>query len=118
MTNTFMKTTGLEVGSLSLSASYDTPASAFEEAFEKGCNYFYIGSGRRSTGMKEAIRNLVAKGHRDKIAIAIHTYAKLGLLAEFFFKRALKSLNIDYADVMILGWHNRLLKCCWIRPVP
>ena len=38
--------TGLNVGRLGVAASYGAPAEAFEEAFERGCNYFYIGSGR------------------------------------------------------------------------
>ena len=44
--------TGLKVGRLGLAASYGAPAEAFEEAFEKGCNYFYLGSGRHKTGMR------------------------------------------------------------------
>ncbi len=111
MTNAFEKitlgSTGLTVGPLGLAASYGAPARAFEEAFEKGCNYFYLGSGRRSAGMKEAIRNLVAKGYREKMVIAIHTYARFGLLTNFLFQRALDKLNIDHADITILGWHNK-----------
>jgi hypothetical protein len=37
--------TGLTVGPLGLAASYGAPAEAFEEAFESGCNYFYLGTG-------------------------------------------------------------------------
>jgi hypothetical protein len=33
--------TGLKVGRLGVSAGYGAPAEAFEDAFEKGCNYFY-----------------------------------------------------------------------------
>jgi hypothetical protein len=36
--------TGLKVGRLGISSSYGAPAEAFEEAFERGCNYFVIGS--------------------------------------------------------------------------
>jgi hypothetical protein len=43
--------TGLEVGRLGIAASYGVPAKAFEEAFERGCNYFYWGS-RRSRDRK------------------------------------------------------------------
>jgi predicted aldo/keto reductase-like oxidoreductase len=99
--------TGLRVGRLGMAASYGAPAEAFEEAFDKGCNYFYIGSGRRRSGMKKAILNLVAAGHRDKMVIAVQTYARFGVMTEILFKQTLKSLNIDHADALILGWHNR-----------
>ena len=49
--------TGLKVGPLGVAASYGAPVEAFEEAFERGCNYFYWGSKRRS-GMRKAIMNL------------------------------------------------------------
>ncbi len=104
---TTLGNTGLEVGRLGLAASYGAPADAFEYAFEKGCNYFYTGSGRHRSGMKHAIRNLVDQGQRDKLVIAVQTYARFGFMTEVFFKRSLKSLSIDYADVLILGLHNR-----------
>jgi aryl-alcohol dehydrogenase-like predicted oxidoreductase len=103
--------TGLKVGPLGLAASYGAPAEAFEEAFEKGCNYFYLGSGRHRAGMRRAIRNLCRQGRRDKLVIAIQTYARFGFLTEWFFKRSLKSMGLEQADIMILGWHNR-------RPAP
>lgn len=99
--------TRLSVGRLGVAASYGAPAEAFEEAFEKGCNYFYLGSGRRRAGMKKAIRNICAKGHRDKLIFSIHTYARFGILKEYLFKRTLRSMNIEHADILILGAHNR-----------
>jgi len=99
--------TGLKVGRLGLAASYGAPAEAFEEAFEKGCNYFYVGGGRHREGMNQAIRNICAKGHRDKLVISIHTYARNGILTEAVLGRTLKKMNIDYADVLLLGWHNK-----------
>jgi len=99
--------TGLRVGRLGLAASYGAPAKAFEEAFEKGCNYFYLGSGRHRVGMKQAIRNLCRKGRRDQLVVAIHTYARSGLLTKFLFRKNLRSLGLEQADIMILGWHNR-----------
>ncbi|MCF6248967.1 MAG: hypothetical protein L3J69_16655 [Desulfobacula sp.] len=46
--------TGLTVDRLGVASSYGAPAEAFEEVFEKGCNYFYLGSGRHRSGMKKA----------------------------------------------------------------
>lgn len=98
--------TGLSVGRLGLAASYGAPPEALEYGFENGCNYFYTGSGRHRSGMKKAIKSLVSQGHRDKMVIAVQTYARFGLATEFFYHRTLKGLGIDYADILMLGWHN------------
>ncbi|MCP3875560.1 MAG: hypothetical protein GY699_20700 [Desulfobacteraceae bacterium] len=103
---TLLGSTGLKVGRLGIAGSYGAPAKAFEDAFEKGCNYFYLGSGRHRSGMKTAIKNLCRKGHRNKMVICIQTYARWGFMTEFLFKRLLNSLGIEYADVLMLGWHN------------
>jgi len=81
-----------------LAASYGAPAKAFEEAFEKGCNYFYLDSGRHRAGMKQAIINLCRKGRRDQLVVAIHTYARSGLLTEYLLRKNLRSLGLDQAD--------------------
>lgn len=75
--------TGLKVGRLGMAASYGAPAEAFEEAFDKGCNYFYLGGGRRKAGMKKAIRSICSRGQRDKLVIAIQSYARSGHLMEW-----------------------------------
>ena len=98
--------TGLKVCRLGVSASYGAPAEAFEEAFEKGCNYFYWGS-KRKKGMRQAITNICRKGKRDELVVLIQSYSRSAFLTEVFLKNALKSLNIDSADVLLLGWHKR-----------
>ena len=99
--------TGLRVGRLGMAASYGAPAEAFEEAFEKGCNYFYLGGGRRKAGMKQAIRNICGRGQRDKLVIAIQSYARSGHLMEWILKIRLQSMGLERADILVLGWHNR-----------
>jgi aryl-alcohol dehydrogenase-like predicted oxidoreductase len=99
--------TGLQVGRLGVSASYGAPANAFEEAFERGCNYFYWGS-MRKPGMADAIRNLCGQGRRDDMIILLQSYSRSPALMEVFFERGLKALRIDRADMMLLGWHNKL----------
>lgn len=103
--------TGLKVGPLGMAASYGAPAEAFEEAFDRGCNYFYLGGGRRKAGMKQAIRNLCRQGLRDRLVIAIQSYARFGYLMEWVFKSRLRSMDLERADILVLGWHNR-------RPAP
>lgn len=103
--------TGLKIGPLGVAASYGAPAEAFEAAFKKGCNYFYLGSGRHKAGMRRAIRNLCRQGRRGRLVVAVQTYARFGFLTEWFFKRNLRSMDLEHADIMILGLHNR-------RPAP
>jgi len=103
---TVLGRTGLKVGRLGLAGSYGAPARTYEKAFERGCNYFYSGSGRRRSQMKQAVRHLAAQGHRDRMVISIQTYARMGVMTEFFFKNALSAMGIDHADILMLGWHN------------
>ena len=67
--------TGLQVGRLGISSSFGAPENAFEEAFERGCNYFTWGTfvKGRSSKMKTAIRNIIMKGERDKLVISLLT---------------------------------------------
>ncbi len=96
--------TGLEVSRLGLAAGYGAPAAAFEEAFERGCNYFYWAS--RKDGMRQAIRNLCAAGKRDELVIAVQSYTRSAWWLERSSKKALRELGIERADVFLLGWHN------------
>lgn len=99
--------TGLLVGRLGISASYGAPAEAFEEAFDRGCNYVYWGS-RRTGAMAAAIRNVLAKGKRDEMVLVLQSYSRSAALLERLFVRGLKALGTDSADVLLLGWYNHL----------
>jgi aryl-alcohol dehydrogenase-like predicted oxidoreductase len=101
--------TGLLVGRLGISSSYGAPAAAFEEAFERGCNYFTWGTfiKGRSPEMKKAIKNILGKSQRDQLVISLYTYAHNSYLTERFLITGLKELGIAYADVLILGYFPR-----------
>lgn len=99
--------TGLTVGPLGMAASYGAPAEVFEKAFESGCNYFYLGGGRRRAEMKRAIRNICGRGQRDRLVVAIQSYARFGYFMEWYLKLNLRSMGIERADILVLGWHNR-----------
>lgn len=103
---TILGKTDLEVGRLGIASSYGAPASAYEEAFERGCNYFTWGSfiKGRSSKMKEAISNISRKGLREDLILSMISYAHNGFLTELFLKRGLKALNLDYTDILILGY--------------
>ncbi len=97
---------GLVVGRLGLGSSYGAPAAAYERAFEHGCNYFYWGS-LRSEAMAKAIRHLVGR-HRDQLVVVLQSYSRLGLRLRPRIEAGLRRLNLEYADVLLLGLHNSL----------
>ena len=103
---TILGKTGLRVGRLGVASSYGAPPGAFEEAFERGCNYFYWGSLRKS-GMGKAIKNICQKGKRSDLIIVIQSYSRSGPLLELSCRRALQSLALDYGDVLLLGWYRK-----------
>ena len=97
--------TELVAGRLGLAGGYGAPAKAFEMAFERGCNYFYHGS-RRAPGMSEAIRHLIAQGHRDKLVVVAQIYTRFAWQFRRSFDSFLRGLGLDHADVLLLGWYN------------
>lgn len=97
--------TGLSVGRLGIACSYGAPTEAYEEAFERGVNYFYWGSMRKKS-MAQAIRNIIKKGKREELVIVIQSYSRSAVLLESLFRKGLRTLGIDSADVLLLGWFN------------
>jgi predicted aldo/keto reductase-like oxidoreductase len=100
--------TGLKVGRLGIASGYGASAAAIEEAFERGCNYLTWGTFLKgySPRMGEAIRNIIAKGGRDRMVLTIFTYAHQSFLTEHFLTKGLRSAGLDYADVLILGFFS------------
>jgi aryl-alcohol dehydrogenase-like predicted oxidoreductase len=96
---------GLAVSKLGLGASFGAPASAYLEAFDRGVNYFYWGSIRRSA-MQRAIRE-IARDRREQLVVVLQSYSRVGGLLTRFVERGLSSLGLDRADALLLGWHNR-----------
>src|SRR6478672_4275512 len=99
--------TGLKVGPLGVAASYGVPAAAVERAFERGVNYLYWGSMRRSD-FGAAIRNLAP--HRERMVIVLQSYSRMASLMGWGVERGLRALRLDYTDVLLLGF--------WSKPVP
>jgi len=98
--------TGLLVGRIGWGASYNAPASAYEEGFERGCNYFYWLA--RRPNMKKAILNICRRGDRDKLVVSVQSYVRSPFLLERSLNKALKALSLDHADVFMLGWRNKM----------
>ena len=100
--------TGLKVGRLGIASGYGAPAAAIEEAFERGCNYFTWGTVIKGYAphMREALRNIVAKGGRDRLVLACFTYAHNNFFTERMLARGLRSAGLDHADALILGYFS------------
>lgn len=56
--------------------------------------------------MREAIRNIIKKGQRDKLVIAMHSYGHNAFINRHYFLKSLKTLGTDYIDVMLLGYQS------------
>jgi len=91
---------------MGLAAGYGVPGAAVERAFlEHGINYFYWVN--RKPGMATALRSL-ARRDREKVIVAIQTYDHLGFFLKSSVEKALRELNIEYVDILFLGWFNRM----------
>ena len=101
--------TGLKAGQLGIASSFGAPAEAYEEAFDRGCNYFTLGTfiKGRSSHMKTAISNICKKGHRENLIVVMITYAHNARLTNHFLYRDMRNLGIDYTDILLLGYFNK-----------
>jgi predicted aldo/keto reductase-like oxidoreductase len=98
--------TGLRVGRLGIASGYWAPPAAIEEAFERGCNYLTWGTFIKgfSPHMRDALRNIIAKGQRDRLVLAMFSYAHQSSITEHFLLKGFKAAHLDYADVLVLGF--------------
>jgi predicted aldo/keto reductase-like oxidoreductase len=101
--------TGLRVGRLGIASGYGAPTAGIEEAFERGCNYFTWGTVIKGykPEMRQALKNIVDKGQRDHLVLAMFTYAHNNFFTERMLRRGLKSAGLEHADVLILGYFSR-----------
>jgi aryl-alcohol dehydrogenase-like predicted oxidoreductase len=108
-TRTTLGTTGIEVGPLGIASSYRAPQRAYQEAFERGCNYFTWGSfiRGRNAGLAGMLQASIADGKRADLVLAVISYAHSAWLTERSLRRGLAKLGTDYADVLILGYFSR-----------
>jgi aryl-alcohol dehydrogenase-like predicted oxidoreductase len=96
--------TGLTVGRLGISASYGVPAAAVERAVEAGMTYLYYGSLRRRA-FADAVRRLAPR--RSSFTLVVQSYSPFGWGITRSLERALSSLGLDHADVLLIGMWNR-----------
>lgn len=96
--------TGRQVSRLGIAASYGVPAAAVESAFERGLNYLFWGS-RRTDAFCTALRNL--RPHREPMVLVVESYTRMAALMAGSLERALRRVNYDHADVLLLGMWNK-----------
>jgi aryl-alcohol dehydrogenase-like predicted oxidoreductase len=97
--------TDLVVGRIGLGSSFGVGPEDLALAFDHGINYFYWGSLRRP-GFGRGIRAL-ARRAREQIAVVLQSYTRwppawMRLMVE----SGLRRLGLEFADVLLLGWHN------------
>ena len=106
VTTSILGRSGLSACRLGIACGYGAPTRAYEEAFDRGVNYFYFGGLRKRNLMVRAVKNLVGRGKRERLIIVLHSMARWAWLLERSLRKQLKMLGLEYAEVLLLAWHN------------
>lgn len=94
--------TGLSVSPLGIGSAYGVGEADVERAFDRGVNYLYWGS-VRTPAFGAAVRN-IARRRRDELALVVQSYTRAAAWMGRSLDRALRTLGVDYVDVLLLGW--------------
>jgi aryl-alcohol dehydrogenase-like predicted oxidoreductase len=97
---------GLQVSPIGLGASYGVPYEGCRAAFDAGINYFFWGS-VRTVGMGLAIREIAAR-QREELVVVVQCYVRDPRKIARSVELALRKGRLQYADVLLLGWHDEL----------
>ena len=97
---------GLRVCPLGVGSSYGVSRESCLRAFDEGVNYFFWGS-VRTEGMARAIHQLTPS-HRDELVVVLQCYVRFPWLLNRSVEKGLKTLGVQHADVLLLGWHDRV----------
>jgi aryl-alcohol dehydrogenase-like predicted oxidoreductase len=101
---TILGASGLSVTPLGLASSYGVGTADVERAIERGINYVYWGSRRRSA-FGRAVAN-AARRRREDLVLVVQSYTRAASLMRPSLERALRALGTDYTDLLLLGWWN------------
>lgn len=97
--------TGLRVSRLGIGSAYGVSERACRMAFDQGVNYFFWGS-VRTPGMGEAIRE-ISRSQRQELVVVLECYVRFPGWVSRSVEKGLRSLRIEQADVLLLGWYDR-----------
>ena len=98
--------TGLMVSRIGIGSSYGVSSRACLASFDAGVNYFFWGS-VRTRGMAFAIQDIAARS-RDDLVVVLESYTRRGRTLRWSVNAGLRGLGLDHADVLLLGWHDRV----------
>lgn len=93
------------VSALGIGASYGVGARDVERAFDRGVNLMYWGSRRRADFGRGV--SAIARRDRDNLAVIVQSYSRSAIALRVSLESALRSLAIERADILLLGWWNR-----------
>ena len=96
--------TGLQVSRIALGSSYGLSDVEVERAYERGINFLFWGSRRRSSFGRGVKR--LAQRHRDGMVIAVQSYSRSRVLLGCTTDSALRALGVDHVDLLGLAWWN------------
>lgn len=96
--------TGLVVSRLGIGSSYGVPSKACLKAFDAGVNYFFWGS-VRTPEMALAIREIACR-HRQDLVVVLQVYARSPFWLARSVEKGLRTLRIEQADILLLGWYQ------------
>ncbi len=101
--------TGIEVARIGISSSFGAKADVFRAALDRGCNYYNWGTfiKGRNSAFRDSVRQLSREGRRQELVIGLLSYSHLASLGDRFLKSALKQLDTDYLDGLILGYYPK-----------
>ena len=97
--------TGLEVSRLGVGSAYGVSERACRMAFDAGVNYFFWGS-VRTPGMGQAIRD-ISRTQRDELVVVLECYVRQARWIPRSVEVGLRNLNVEQADILLLGWYDR-----------
>ena len=101
--------TGIEVARIGISSSFGAGPDVFRAALDRGCNYFNWGTfiKGRNSAFSDFVRQLTREGRRQDLVIGLLSYSHMASLGDHFLKSALKQLDTDYIDGLILGYYSK-----------
>ncbi len=101
--------TGIEVARIGISSSFGAGTDVFRAALDRGCNYFTWGTfiKGRSSAFRDFVRQMSREGRRQELVIGLLSYSHMASLGDRFLKSALKQLDTDYLDGLILGYYPK-----------
>ncbi|MRG96176.1 aldo/keto reductase [Polyangium spumosum] len=94
----------LEVVPLGIAASYGASGRDVEYAFERGIDFYYWGS-TRAPDFGEGLKR-IGKRSRERMKLVVQSYSRSPTGIGKSLEKALRKLETDYADVLLLGWWN------------